>query len=139
MLNSASREDLCKLNRVASQPHIQALSPAVADKENHNHHQRSSSIPIKKNNNNMISPIPSPSDFGTSIPRSFERPKSIILTMDAIKNKNSRLPEPVELSLLSSDKQTDNEDNENKDHFEDISSGKLFVTLINNEYTNQLF
>ncbi|KAL9539523.1 hypothetical protein MBANPS3_010209 [Mucor bainieri] len=105
-LGTASREDLCKLNRIASQPHVQAISPSIVDKENHNHHERSSSIPIKGSSHAqhrpLHSPLPSPSDysFGASLPRSLERPKSIILTMDAIKSKHGKV-EPVELSILS--------------------------------------
>jgi phosphoinositide-3-kinase regulatory subunit 4 len=80
VMHSQSREDLCKLNRIASQPHIQALSPSTVDKENHHHEQRSSSIPINRKSSSRAihSPIPSPSDysFGASIPKSLERPKS---------------------------------------------------------------
>ncbi|KAI7887760.1 armadillo-type protein [Mucor mucedo] len=81
IVQSRSRDDLCKISRVANQPHIQALatSSITANKENHNHHERSSSIPIIKTGNRAInSPIPSPSDYtyGSSIPRSLERPKS---------------------------------------------------------------
>ncbi|RCH97242.1 Serine/threonine-protein kinase, partial [Rhizopus stolonifer] len=104
-MRTQSREDLCKLNRIASQPHIQALSPSIVDKENHNHYQEPvTAIPIQNKINYRTSPIPSPSDyhFGSSVPKSLERPKSIILTMDAIKNKHHTLTEPVELSLLSS-------------------------------------
>lgn len=133
ILKSSSKEDLCKLNRVASQPHVQALLPSAADKDNHHHHHaRSSSIPIKKSNT-RVSPIPSPSDYSSSFPKSFERPKSIILTMDAIKNKNARLPEPVELGLLSNDKQTGDADN--REYFEDVSSGKCsYIACTSNWY-----
>lgn len=83
-LRTASREDLCKLNRIASQPHVKAISPSIVDKENHYHHERSYSIPIKGGSSNvnsdrpLHSPLPSPSDYnyGASIPRSLERPKS---------------------------------------------------------------
>jgi phosphoinositide-3-kinase regulatory subunit 4 len=79
IMHSQSKEDLCKLSRIANQPHIQALSPSTKDKENHNHQERTASIPIKKNNNRALhSPIPSPNDYnyGSSIPKSLERPKS---------------------------------------------------------------
>ncbi|KAI9246797.1 armadillo-type protein, partial [Helicostylum pulchrum] len=96
---SRPREDVCKLSRVANQPHIQALSPNTAGRESHYHHERSSSIPIIKSGSRTFnSPIPSPSDYayGSSIPKSLERPKS----------KNARIGDPVELSLLSQDKQS---------------------------------
>ncbi|KAI8641016.1 hypothetical protein BD408DRAFT_389715 [Parasitella parasitica] len=107
-LHSIPREDLCKSNRIASQPHVQAITPSIVDKENHSHYERSSSIPIKSGSGSnsdhrpLHSPIASPSDhnFGSSLPKSLERPKSIILTMDAIKNKNGKA-EPLELSIMS--------------------------------------
>ncbi|OBZ87474.1 putative serine/threonine-protein kinase VPS15 [Choanephora cucurbitarum] len=105
-MRTKSREDLCKLNRVASQPHIQALLPNMADKENHNHYQdQASAIPISQNKvSYRQSPISSPSDnhFG-SLPRSLERAKNTILTMDTAKQKNRKPGEPVELSLISSE------------------------------------
>lgn len=119
------------MNRVASQPHIQALSPSLADKENHNQQvQQTPPVPIKSNKKSRAfhSPIPSPSDhnYGTSIPKSLERPKSIILTMGAIKSKNARIGEPVELSLITAtDKQVSHDDQDpyNKGALDDISSG----------------
>ncbi|GAA5807781.1 hypothetical protein MFLAVUS_001160 [Mucor flavus] len=122
---SRPRDDVCKLSRIANQPHIRALSPNTASKESHYHHERSSSIPIMKSGSRTFnSPIPSPSDYayGSSIPKSLERPKSIILTMDAIKGKNARIGDPVELSLLSQDKQSSNDETYPKDYLEDISS-----------------
>ncbi|CEP11758.1 hypothetical protein [Parasitella parasitica] len=101
-LRTGPREDLCKLSRIASQPHVRAISPGIVDKENYHHYERSSSIPIQGHHRTLHSPIPSPSDhhFGTSLPKSLERPKSIILTMDAIKSKNGK-GEPLELNVLS--------------------------------------
>lgn len=43
--------------------------------------------------------------------------------MDAIKGKNARIGDPVELSLLSQDKQSSNDETYPKDYLEDISSG----------------
>ncbi|KAI7899371.1 uncharacterized protein BX663DRAFT_555007 [Cokeromyces recurvatus] len=79
-------EDICKLNRIASQPHIQAMS---------------SSIPIQHN-----SPTPSPSDyhFGSSLPKSLERSKSMM--PDSVKNKNNPI---IELNVLSKQIMGDNE------------------------------
>lgn len=132
---------------MASQPHIQALSPNTG-RESLYQHERSSSIPIMKSgaSRTFNSPIPSPSDYtyGSSIPKSLERPKSnisghyeskkqkysfmknigIILTMDAIKSKHARIGDPVELSLLSQDKQNKNDEACSKEFQEDISSGK---------------
>lgn len=65
------------------------------EKESHNHSSERA-IPIQIKNRTHQSPLPSPSEhsFGTSLPRSLERPKSIILTMDVIKSKNVRLTDP---------------------------------------------
>lgn len=79
IVQSRSRDDLCKISRVANQPHIQALASSSSTMNKENHHERSSSIPIIKSGNRALSsPIPSPSDYtyGSSIPRSLERPKS---------------------------------------------------------------
>jgi hypothetical protein len=47
--------------------------------------------------------------------------------MDAIKSKNTRIGEPVELSLLTKDKPDDNNENEHSEYPEDVSSGKLLL------------
>ncbi|CAO0789210.1 unnamed protein product [Mucor circinelloides] len=138
-LRTSSREDLCKLNRIASQPHVLAISPSIVDKENHNHHERSSAIPIKGSSSSrpLHSPIPSPSDysFGTSLPRSLERPKSIILTMDAIKSKNGKI-EPVELSILSHGNKTKAKSNADD---ADKSTTPLEVSSIGYAHLQKLF
>ncbi|CAO3623542.1 unnamed protein product [Mucor fragilis] len=141
-LGTSSREDLCKLNRIASQPHVQAISPSIVDKENHNHHERSSSIPIKGGSGStshrpLHSPIPSPSDytFGTSLPRSLERPKSIILTMDAIKSKHGKI-EPVELSVLSRSHKSKTKSNTDE---ADKSTPPLEVSSIGYAHLQKLF
>lgn len=109
---------MCKLNRVASQPHVLALSPSVIDKENHNHYPERT-MPIQIKNRTSQSPLPSPSEhsFGGTLPRSFERPKGVILTMDAIKNKNAQLGDP-DFNIKT------NTNNDDQPTSEDVSSSK---------------
>ncbi|KAI8997088.1 armadillo-type protein [Pilobolus umbonatus] len=71
-----SRENLCKMNRMANQPHVQALLPTMTDKSSDP--VPISAVPIKIKNKAKHSPLPSPSEFNysSSIPRSLERPKN---------------------------------------------------------------
>lgn len=44
--------------------------------------------------------------------------------MDAIKTKPVHIGDPVELSIMTKDKKSDNDDTENLEYLSDISSGK---------------
>ncbi|CAO3700820.1 unnamed protein product [Rhizopus microsporus] len=109
-IRSHSREDLCKVNQMANQPHVKALAQD---------NPKTAPVPINTTGGSVEAPKASPSDysFGTSLPKSLERPKSklihrhsfvwylhihkgIILTMDAIKSKNTRIDEPISLSMV---------------------------------------
>jgi phosphoinositide-3-kinase regulatory subunit 4 len=71
-IRSYSREDLCKLNQMANQPHVKALA-----QDNH----KTVPVPINTTGGSVEVPKASPSDysFGTSLPKSLERPKSKII------------------------------------------------------------
>ncbi|EIE85776.1 hypothetical protein RO3G_10486 [Rhizopus delemar RA 99-880] len=72
-MRAHSREDLCKLNQVANQPHVKALAKD-------NSKTRIASIPIQTNasDDSVETSTESPSEynFGTSLPKSLERPKN---------------------------------------------------------------
>lgn len=44
--------------------------------------------------------------------------------MDAIKSKPVRIGDPVELSIMTKDKQSNNDETENIEYLDDISSGR---------------
>ncbi|CAO3698380.1 unnamed protein product [Rhizopus stolonifer] len=96
-----SREDLCKLNLIANQPHIKALAKDSSQ-------TRIAPIFVKAditNDSAQVSSSPSEYNFGSSLPKDLERPKSVILTMDSIKTKNGRMEESIRLDLLDKDKE----------------------------------
>ncbi|CEG71017.1 Putative VPS15 protein kinase [Rhizopus microsporus] len=109
-IRSHSREDLCKVNQMANQPHVRALAQD---------NPKTVPVPISTTGGSVETPKASPSDysFGTSLPKSLERPKSIILTMDAIKSKNTRMDEPISLSMVEKCKSEDDKETL------DVSSG----------------
>ncbi|KAI9485192.1 MAG: armadillo-type protein [Benjaminiella poitrasii] len=117
-------EDICKLSRISSQPHVQAMSSNLA--ETQDQFKKSSSIPIKNNNTNRSnSPIPSPSDynFGSSLPKSLERPKSISMAMGSVKNTDAKLNDSVELNLILKDsKQATTNGYDSKEQSNNVSS-----------------
>ncbi|KAI9279542.1 hypothetical protein BY458DRAFT_584681 [Sporodiniella umbellata] len=104
-----SREDMCNLNQVASQPHIKALV-------NDSNQTRISSINIQTDLDSDSAPnaIDSPSEynFGSSLPKDLERPKSVILTMDSIKTRNNRMDESIRIDLIDQGGLSNEEDRE---------------------------
>ncbi|KAI8979775.1 hypothetical protein BDF20DRAFT_913285 [Mycotypha africana] len=128
-------------NHVASQPHIQALSPALLNKEKHNHSRdssipfnvaptRSDAIPIplstSSNKQNRLSqqpqsfssPIPSPSDFH------FESSSSIPYTLVAETNNGNSL-----LNTEEQDKNLNETTELSKSHFSPIGYTHLQTLL----------
>ncbi|ORE14906.1 ARM repeat-containing protein [Rhizopus microsporus] len=67
-IRSHSREDLCKVNQMANQPHVKALAQD---------NPKTAPVPINTTGGSVEAPKASPSDysFGTSLPKSLERPK----------------------------------------------------------------
>lgn len=70
-----SREDLCKLNLIANQPHIKALAKDSSQ-------TRIAPISVKTDitdDSAQVSSSPSEYNFGSSLPKDLERPKSKFL------------------------------------------------------------